>query len=272
MRSFLLFLLKYSSFLVFVLLESLSFFLILKNANYQRASFINSTNTVVGAILQTSSNISTYFNLKEVNQQLSSENAMLRARYYALVHSIDNQFQQDTTQKYVFINAKIVNNNVYLLNNTLTINAGSSKGVAPGMGVLGNGGIVGKVKRAGTNFSTVVSLLDVDVQVSAEIKGKINLCTVQWDGKSPGYAQVLYVPRHYPLNLGDTVVTSGFNSVYPKGITIGTISHLDLPKDATFYNIKIKLINDFTSISEVEVVVNKNLPELDSLTLALPNE
>lgn len=272
MRSFLLFLVKYSAFLVFVLLQSVSFFLLLKNANYNRASFVNSTHTVVGALLETSANISDYFSLKEVNRQLNSENAKLRAQYYALLNGKDQSYTADTTQNFAFIPARVVNNNVFLLNNTLTIKAGIDKGLAPGMGVIGNGGIVGKVKRAGKHYATVVSLLDVDVQVSAEIRGKINLCTVQWDGKSPAYAQVLYVPRHYQLALGDTVVTSGFNAVYPPGIPIGTISKLHLPQDATFYEIQLKLINDFTSLSLVEVVLNKDLPQIDSLTISLPHE
>ncbi len=266
MRSFLLFLYKYRAFLVFILLETAAFFLVVQNSNYNRATFFNSTNYVVGSLLESSNNVTAYFSLNEVNQQLSKENAALRAKYLALlVHSQKND-KIDTLSNFAFINSKIVNNSVFLLNNTLTINSGSNQGVQKGMGVIGNGGIVGKVKRVGNNYSTLVSMLDIDVKISAEIKDKINLCTVQWDGKSPEFAKVLFVPRHYKLTVGDTVVTSGFNAIYPNNIPIGVISKLTLPKDASFYDIQIKLVNDFTKLSLVEVVVNKDLPELDSLT------
>ncbi len=266
MRSFLLFLHKYRAFLVFILLESAAFFLVVQNSNYNRVTFFNSTNYVVGSLLESANNINNYFSLTTTNQQLSKENALLRAKYLALLKKLGEDNSVDTISNFSFINSKIVNNNVYLLNNTLTINAGSNQGVQPGMGVIGNSGIVGKVKRAGKNYSTVVSVLDVDVKISAEIKNKINLCTVQWDGKSPEYAKVLYVPRHYNLAIGDTVTTSGFNAIYPSGITIGIISKLVLPEDASFFDIQIKLVNDFTNLSLVEVVLNKDLPQIDSLT------
>ena len=267
MRSLLLFLYRYRALLVFILLQFASFFLVVQNSNYNRATFFNSTNYIVGNLLETSSNVSDYINLDEVNAQLSKENAALREKNISLLNQIEENNTVDTVSNFSFINSKVINNSVFLLNNTITINSGSNEGIAAGMGVLGNEGIVGKVKRAGKNYSTVVSLLDIDVIVSAEIKNIINLCTVQWDGRSPKHAKVLYVPRHYKVKLGDSVITSGYNAIYPPDIPIGTISKIDLPDDATFYTIEIELTNNFEALSLVEVVVNKDLPQIDSLIL-----
>lgn len=267
MRSFLLFLYKYRAFLVFILLESASLFLVVQNSNYNRATFFNSTNIVIGSTLETSNKVDTYFKLGVTNQQLSLENAILKEKYFGVLDQLNQNHTVDTINNFELINARIINNSVFHLNNTLTINSGKNQGVESGMGVIGNNGIVGKVKRVSNHYATVVSLLDVDVKVSAEIKNKIKLCTVQWDGKSPNHAKVLYVPRHYKLEIGDTVVTSGYNAIYPHNITIGTISNLNLPENATFYDIQIELINDFTNLSSVEVILNKNLPEIDSLTI-----
>ena len=267
MRSFFLFLYNYRAFLVFILLQSAAFFLVIQNSNYNSATFFNSTNAVVGSLLETSSEAHDFISLVESNKRLNIENANLRAKYYALESQLTQNNLIDTIGNYSFIHSKIINNNVFLLNNTLTINSGSEHGVKSGMGVIGSQGIVGKVKRVGTKYSTVVSLLDVDVKVSAEILNKIKLCTVQWDGKWSNRAKVLYVPRHYKLAIGDSVVTSGNNAVYPPGVSIGIISKLDLTDDATFYDIEIELINDFTSLSLVEVVINKDLPQIDSLII-----
>ncbi len=266
MHKLFLFIYQYRAFLVFILLQSASFFLIVQNSDYKRAAFFNSTNSAVGSLLETSSNINDYINLVEVNAQLSKENASLRAKYISLINQLEANTTVDTISNFSFINSKIINNSVSLLNNTITINSGFNQGLEAGMGVIGNEGIVGKIKRVGKNYSTVVSLLDVDVKVSAEIKNIINLCTVQWDGRSPKHAKVLYVPRHYKLTVGDSVITSGYNAVYPPGITIGIISKITLPNDVTFYDLEIELSNDFESLSLVEVVVNKDLPQIDSLT------
>lgn len=267
MRSFFLFLYNYRAFLVFTILQSVAFFLVVKNSNYNSATFFNSTNAVVGSLLETSSEAHDFLSLVESNKKLNIENANLRAKYYALESQLAENNLVDTIGKYSFINSKIIKNSVFLLNNTLTINSGSDQGVKRGMGVIGSQGIVGKVKRVGNQYSTVVSLLDVDVKVSAEILNKIKLCTVQWDGKWSNRAKVLYVPRHYKLAIGDSVVTSGNNAVFPPGVAIGIISQLNLPEEATFYDIEIELINDFNSLSLVEVVINKDLPQIDSLII-----
>lgn len=272
MRSFFLFLYQYRAFLVLIVLEFFALFLVVQNSNYNRATFFNSSNAAIGGILEVSSNVRDFINLAGTNRQLSEENVKLREELNRLKDHLNEPSDLDTFERFSFINARIVNNNIFLLNNTLTINAGRENGVTPGMGVIGGGGIVGKVKRVGNKYATVVSLLDIDVKVSAEIKGKINLCTVQWDGKSHEYAKVLYVPRHYQLAIGDTVVTSGYNAIYPQGVAIGTISKINLPQDATFYDAQVKLINDFTSLSYVEVILNKDLPQLDSLTITEENE
>ncbi len=66
--------------------------------------------------------------------------------------------------------------------------------------------------------------------------------------------------------IGDSVVTSGFNAVFPEGTLIGTIEEFELPDEALFYNIKVKLAQDFKKLSYVTIIRSALKIEIDSLS------
>lgn len=272
MRSLLLFFYRFRALFTFILLEIICAILIIQNTNYQKALFFNSSNSLIGGILATANNVTDFVNLTEVNQQLAEENARLHQEL--ALYGIDSasNMMADSTLQFVFRTAEIVNNTVSNTNNTLTIRIGSKEGVKPGMGVIGGGGVVGKVRYAGTKFSVVTSLLNTDGLLSAQIKDKVALCTVSWDAVSANTVNLLYVPRQYSISVGDSVLTSGYNAVFPAGLLIGTISEVDLPEEATFHNIKVSLANDFRKLSHVSVIENRFKPELDSLNTLVEYE
>ena len=148
---------------------------------------------------------------------------------------------------YDFITAKVINNSTNWRNNSLTLNRGHRDGVNPGMGVVGGNGLVGKVKYVTERFSVVTSLLHAGFTVSSKIANKVEVCTTEWDGVDPKFVRVKYVPRYHEIEVGDTVMTSGYNSIFPADYVIGIISEVDLRDDANFYDLKAEIINDFTS-------------------------
>jgi rod shape-determining protein MreC len=74
--------------------------------------------------------------------------------------------------------------------------------------------------------------------------------------------------------MGDQVVTSGYNSIFPEGIPIGTVIEVKPGKDTNYLDITIKLDTDFSKISYVYLVESFQQPELDSLhqTTGITNE
>jgi rod shape-determining protein MreC len=89
---------------------------------------------------------------------------------------------------------------------------------------------------------------------SVQIKRTSHFGTVQWDGANPEYINMLYVPRHVQPLVGDTIVTSGYNAIYPEGILVGTIAEVKLKDEALFYALKVKLSQDFRKLTYVAVV------------------
>jgi rod shape-determining protein MreC len=169
-----------------------------------------------------------------------------------------------------YIPAKVINNSVRQLNNSLTLNIGSNNGIGPGMGVIAANGLVGRVNTVSAHFARVTSLLHSKMFIAAKIKSRIantnnTIGTVKWNGDDPRIALLDYVPLDKKIMKGDTVISSGYNAVYPEGVMIGTILSAAKEPDKSFYTIKLKLAVDFTRLTYVYVVKNKFQAEQDTL-------
>jgi rod shape-determining protein MreC len=264
MKSLFLFLYKFRAFISLILLESICAFLIVQNSHYHRALFFNSSNAAIGSVLSVSQDIANYFELRRINESLAAENTQLKNTLSSF-NQLPDSIRYDSARNFNYIKAKVINHSVDLRNNMLTINVGTSNGVKKNMAVIGGGGIIGKTRYVSDHFTLVTSLLHTESMVPAVVKGKVNICTIQWDGTSPYFVDLLYVPRHYTLEVGDSILTSGYSGIFPENILIGRIYSINLSEDAPFFDIKVKLVNDFYKIAYVEVAENTQLPEIDSL-------
>lgn len=264
------FIYRYRAFFTFLLLELLCVWLIVENNQYQGAKFFNSSNGMVAGLNSFSQDVREYFSLRETNRLLAEENVQLRniveRRTEALRIANPNHIADSTLNaRFEYISAKVVNNSVARFTNFITINKGEDAGIVPGMAVISPNGIVGKVKTVSEHFSVVTSLLNIDVMVSAIIKRTGNFGTVQWDGLNQDEVRLKFVPPHVKPVKGDTIVTSGYNAVFPEGIMIGTIADIKLSDAALFYDLRVKLSQDFRRLSYVAIIKSNLKHEQDSL-------
>ena len=248
-------------------------FLIIQNTKYHRALFFNSSNVLAANIIEFSDNIGAYFYLKRENQSLVEENMRLRNQLSPHVSSAESTvLLKDSVKLYKYIAAKVINNSVDKRNNTLTINLGLKDGITEEMGVIGESGVVGKIRNVSNSNAVVTSLLHSNILISAVIKDKVNLCTVEWNGINTDLVDIKYVPRHYQIDVGDSIFTSGYSSIFPEGVLIGTVANASISEEATFYNISVKLVNDFRKIDYVYVVQHMFKQEIDSLNTMIEDE
>ena len=267
MQRLLNFILQNRGFFTFIALELVCTWLIIRNNAYQSASFFNSSNAVAARMLSISQNVNNYLNLREVNQELSIENARLRQALEAKQPLVSRD--SVLLKKFDYESADVVNNSVDMFRNFITINKGSAHGLKPGMAVINSGKAVGKIKATSENFSVLISLLNLDEQVSATITRTGNYGTVQWDGNDPKYTILKFIPRHVSPIPGDSVVTSGLNAVFPENILVGVITQAHLQPNELFWDIRVELAQDFTRLQHVEVVKSLLKPEIDSLQTVL---
>ncbi len=170
---------------------------------------------------------------------------------------------------YPLVPARVLNNSLRAVDNYLTLNVGAADGVQPGLGVMSATGVVGQVKSVSTHYATVFSLLHSKMAVAAKIKRDGTFGSVKWPGDDYSYALLDYVPRQNRLVVGDSVVTSGYNAVFPEGVLVGTVESFVKEPDKNFWTVKLRLAVDFSRLTYVYVVHNRPRTERDSLETAL---
>lgn len=259
MRSLLNFLLRIHFFLLFILIEVFSIALLVNNNHFHKARFVNFTREFSGGMYQKSADLKQYLSLAEENERLVEENNRLLNIIESTYKSDEIFFRSvnDTifNQRYRYTSARIINNSVNKKHNFITLNKGSLQGIKPEMAVVSGGSIVGIVKGVSNNFATVISLLNLDYKVSAKVKKNEYFGSLSWNGDGYRTAILTEIPLHADIQVGDTIVTSGYSSIYPEGITIGYISDFT-EKGGSFYEIDVKLSTDFKNLSAVNVIGN----------------
>ena len=282
MQTLLNLLVKYNHWFLFLLLEGISVMLIVRFNNYQSAAFFTSTNSVAGEMFSAVTDATSYLSLKGENKQLLEQNVALSAEVQLLrgqleeyrnaeALSADGVFLQDSSG-YVFNSARVVNNSLNAVNNYIVIDKGTKDGVGSEMGVYNGEGVVGVIYLSSKHYSLVLPLLNSKSNISCRIKGGDNFCALQWDGEDTRYSYLVDLPRYTKFEQGDTVVTSGFSSIFPANIPVGTIDRVEDTPDAMFYRARVKLMVDFSSLSSVYIVGNKGHNEQMSLEAKIPEK
>jgi len=243
-------------FVLFIFLEGVSFWLIVQYNNRYNTYFLNSSNALAGAISEKMNAIDAYFSLKEANQALYEENLRLRKLLSRQNRSLEDHksIEENDSATFSIYPARIVNATYRKSQNYLTLKIQDTEKIEPGMGVISDDGVIGRIKSVSSGYATVTSLLDPNLMISGRVSGNRALCTVQWDGKDPLTAPLKYVPRHLELHKGDSVFTSGFDAVFPQGVLLGVVWETDRPIESPFYQAQIRLATDFTQIETAYIV------------------
>jgi len=251
-------------------LQGIALILLVNYNRYQSGQFMRFYNEVSGAVFNARHSLAQYFNLRRSNVELAAENARLRSQIEQSYQRFDRSVfvVNDTVFRlqYEYIQAQIIKNTTSRRNNYLMINKGSNQGVREGMAVISPTGVVGIVRAVSNNFSSIMSLLHSDSRISARIKeNNFSTGSVSWNGRLAGISQMLEIPPHIEVHVGDTVITSGFSLNFPEGILIGTVSRVQTRPTDNFHTLDIKLSTDFHTLDHVYVVRNLARNELDQL-------
>ena len=274
MRSILNILIKHNHWFLFLLLEGISFVLIVSFNNYQKATMFTSANSLAGNIYSAITDIDSYFGLKDENLVLTEHNKVLANEVENLKAKL-REFEDSASISAVhyslaqhsgfhYNTARVVNSSINKVNNYITINKGLQQGIKDQMGVFNHQGVIGITYTSSDNFTVVLSLLNSKSIISCKVNGNA-LCTLKWDGNDTRYSYLIDLPRYELFEMGDTVYTSGFSSIFPAGIPIGRIERLEDSADGQSYRARVELFADFSSIDNVFIVGNDNREEQEKL-------
>lgn len=262
MQNFVRFFTKIGSFLLFALLEGVALYLLFSSNNFQQSVFFTSANKVAGALYTFEEAVAGFFYLKEDNEALLRENNDLHKQIDWLESELSRLtdttgialMRKEKPGEFDLIPAKVIHNSVTKLRNSITLKGGKLDGIEPGMGVANADGIVGVVSHVSNHYAAVIPVLCPPNRFSCKLKNSNASGSLVWDGEDRRFALMEEVPPYVPVSKGDTVVTSGFSSIFPEGLMVGTVEEYDVGDDANYLILKIRLAVRFDALSTVRVI------------------
>ncbi len=262
MQNLLRFIRMYNVLIIFLLLQGYSINLYLNNNTFQNNILIEKTSNYTAKVYDFSNNIKEYFQLKNINNQLMSENSKLNNLYSK------NKINYLSDEKdFNYLSAKVINNSIYKRNNYLTINKGKKHGIKDGMGVISTNGVIGIVHSTSENYALIISILNKQSAISICLKKQNNYGSLKWNGFNYREANVESIPNHVKITLGDTIITNGYSTIFPSEINIGTIKSYNTNNKTGNQDIIIDLFTDFNNIKYVYIVKSQNSREQLKLEL-----
>lgn len=273
MRTLLRFLIRIYPLLLFIVLEVLAISLLVNRNHFHQAAYASVVRELSGKYDQRMSDVKNYFSLREENLRLAEENVRLR-NMMERVQSSEKLFfrsvNDDTyKQNYMYTQARVINNSTSKQHNFITLNKGRDDGLTTEMAVISSYGVVGVVRGVSSHFATVLPVVNRDYRISAKLKRSGYFGSLTWPGVHYQHAKLSEIPLHAQVSVGDTIISSGYSSIYPEGIVIGFVEGFK-EFGGSFYSIDVKLAVDFKRLNHVQVV--KSLKREEKIILENKNE
>ncbi len=246
-------------FILFIILEIISFVLIINYNNKQKDIFLYSSNLFSGYINSKYTNLLQYFELKKINEKLKKDNAFILQQSFnknpATVY--DNKTEDTLLEKrFNIIPATVCNKSIDSRNNRMTLDKGSNDGIKKDMGVIDAHGLIGVVRKVNSDYASVVPLINTVSRISVLVKNKGYFGILEWEPYDYRRTKLTSIPKHANIERGDTIITSGFSTIFPKGILVGTIEEIQLIRGSNYYDIIVRLNNNLALAENVYIIEN----------------
>ena len=201
------------------------------------------------------------FDLVETNQKLVIENSYLKNNY-------NYNYVNDSiifNKNYSYTPSKVISNSIKFSKNFITIDKGSFHNVEIDDGIITSKGVIGVINNVSNRFATGISILNSQLKINAVVKKSEHFGSLYWNAKNHQIMELEDIPKSANISVGDTIISGGMSSIFPRNIPIGVIYKFELPKSTNYYEISIKLFEDFGSLRNVYVVKNDFKKEFNDL-------
>ncbi len=260
MKNLLNFFAKNSPFFLWLFLAIISIVLLCQNNPYHRSVWFGSANAIVGSVYDFQSNVTGYIGLRDINEDLLNRTGQLEAenlylRQQLMKYEDEVKHRSDTVTQYEYMMAHVVSNSIMQAENYITLDKGALDGMQQDLGVADQNGVIGIISKVSDHYSLVISLLNPKLRLSVMIKNNESFGSLVWDGSDHRYAILEDLPRSVKFELGDTIVTTGYTTSFPKNVPVGRVAE-SFDKGGSFLELRIELFADFNRLNDVHVIKN----------------
>jgi rod shape-determining protein MreC len=196
---------------------------------------------------------------------VKQENERLRQRILELEHQAMSVAEIEQTDKRLAellrfrstlegdtVAAQIIGRDPLPWFGTLTINKGEADGVRKNMAVLSPFGVVGQTMSTGAHSARVLLLTDHNSGIDAVVQRSRARGIVE--GALDGGCVMKYVKREEDVDVGDRIVTSGLDGIFPRGAIIGEVTHVTRGTRGLLQVADVKPATPLDRVEEVLVV------------------
>lgn len=220
----------------------------------------------ITTIIKQTDNVLVYFQdnriLRQQNEELTEKVGSLEEELFSLKdQELENQrllkllnYQEEKSGNYDLEMAKVIGRNPANWYEMITLDKGKKQGIRPGMVVVNHDGLIGRVIQVTINTADVLLILDREGAVGGRIFENRHTPGVVVGVDNSQYLQMIHLPHDVPIEVNQTVVTSGLGGVYPGGIRIGQVIEVTLEPQGLMKQAKIKPFVDFSRLEEVFII------------------
>lgn len=165
--------------------------------------------------------------------------------------------------QFALLAASVVTRDRGAWTDTFTISRGSADGVAPNMAVIAPRGVVGFVSDVYEHSARVQSILDPRSATGVIVqRPESRIASIlKGNGNRPMEPQMVNIALNGDILKGDTIVTSGFGGIYPKGLLLGHVKDIVTDEEGFVKHAIIDPTVDFQSLEEVFVIVSSSIAQ-----------
>lgn len=140
----------------------------------------------------------------------------------------------------------------------LTIDVGSGAGVQLNMPVVTSEGIVGQITELGYNWAKVTTIVEAQSAVGAYIErtDDAGICEGEFELSADGRCRLSYLPAEADIREGDRVLSTGFGSVYPRGLVIGYVETVGINEFTRSPDVTVQCAADFSELTQVMIITD----------------
>jgi|TARA_B110000116_G_C16777831_1_gene556692 rod shape-determining protein MreC len=208
--------------------------------------------------------------LDSTNSALNDELSKLRSENIILLENagidcIEDFEYESPHDGWYTIPAEVIYSTTHKKNNLIVANKGLVDGINIGAGMLDKGFLAGRVVEITNDKALVFPITHKKPSWSVRINSDGTEGVMTWDGDDLTQGTVRDVFKAALILPGNSVITTGFQGVFPPGIEIGTVLKVESNDDDNFQTVYIELGADFYSIRYVEFIQNRDNLSIDSL-------
>jgi rod shape-determining protein MreC len=282
------FIIRKKDVVVYLILLIFSLTLLFNSNYFHKSKVLIFSNSIANYSTENFNYLNEYFELKKINSSLLEENLVLKNQ----LEKINKNISLDslTNINFSYKNAKVISNNLSSFKNRLVINKGIKDGLKTEMGVISSDGIVGIIDNTTKRYSSIMSILNIEMKINAKVKRTEHFGTLEWDGFDTRRLTLNDISETAKIKVGDSIITGGMSLIFPEGINIGTVSKIisqnetysdskvraikisvrdesiiDLDIKENYLRIEVKLHNDMSNLNNVYIIESFNKKEFQKL-------